>query len=270
MGVHVVPARMRVEQLGEGEPEVAVVGGIHGDEPCGVYAIEQLLANPPAVRKPLKLIIANEEASAIHQRYVDEDLNRAFPGSLEGATHESRLAAALGAELRNCYTLALHSTQSYPNPFAIISGRSEYTDRVILALPIDAVVDTGPNVRGRLFATTGVIEVECGLQGTEQAKENALLLTRAFLAAMDVIDEARAVREESVPVFTLGDPIPKPDGDTYEVFAKNFERIAAGERFAAVDGEPLIAEESFYPVLLSPYGYETIFGYRSQKTGAIP
>ena len=261
---------MRVEQLGEGDPSVAVVGGIHGDEPCGVYAIEQLLANPPAVNAPVKLIIANEEASAAKQRYVDEDLNRAFPGSLEGATHESRLAAALSDELQDCYTLALHSTQSYPNPFAIIAGQTDYTDRVLRALPIDAVVDTGPNVQGRLFATSGVIEVECGLQGTQQARENAIQVTRAFLVAMGVIDDSPAVSEEPVPVFELGEEIPKPPGEHYEVFVKNFEQVAAGERFAAVDGDPLIAEEPFYPILLSPNGYQTIFGYRGQRAGTAP
>lgn len=261
---------MRVEQLGEGSPDLAIVGGIHGDEPCGIYAIERLLADPPAVRRPVKLIVANEEAAERNVRYVDEDLNRAFPGDPDGATHESLLAVTLESELADCCTLALHSTQSYANPFAIIAGRSAFTDRVIPALPIDAVVDTGPQVAGRLFATSGVIEVECGLQGSEQAKANAIALTRAFLAAMDAIDDSPATREEPVPVFELEGEIPKPAGETYEVFVNNFERVAAGVTVAAVDGEPVVAETSFYPVLLSPYGYEDIFGYRAQRTGTIP
>lgn len=32
-----------MRHLGDGEPEIAVVGGIHGDEPCGVNAVETLL-----------------------------------------------------------------------------------------------------------------------------------------------------------------------------------------------------------------------------------
>lgn len=39
---------MRVAQLGEGDPEIAVVGGIHGDEPCGVHAVERLIEERPA------------------------------------------------------------------------------------------------------------------------------------------------------------------------------------------------------------------------------
>jgi len=33
---------MDVHDLGEGEPEVAVVGAIHGDEPCGARAVRRL------------------------------------------------------------------------------------------------------------------------------------------------------------------------------------------------------------------------------------
>ena len=54
---------MRVETLGEGDPEVAVVGGIHGDEPCGSAAVEAVLEANIEVARPVKLIIANEERS---------------------------------------------------------------------------------------------------------------------------------------------------------------------------------------------------------------
>jgi len=75
---------MRVETLGEGEPEVAVVGGIHGDEPCGPRAIEAFLRDPPPVERPVEFIVANEEALARNLRYVEEDLNRAIPVGVAG------------------------------------------------------------------------------------------------------------------------------------------------------------------------------------------
>ena len=64
-------------------------------------------------------------------------------------------------------------------------------------------------------------------------------------------------------------PIPKPAGTEYEVFVENFELVEAGTAFAAVDNEPLYAEEDFYPVLLSPYGYEDIFGYVAEDVGRV-
>lgn len=42
---------MHVEQLGNGNPELAILGGVHGDEPCGEHAIEALLDAEPAVSR---------------------------------------------------------------------------------------------------------------------------------------------------------------------------------------------------------------------------
>ncbi|ELZ54483.1 succinylglutamate desuccinylase/aspartoacylase, partial [Halorubrum hochstenium ATCC 700873] len=48
-----------------------------------------------------------------------------------------------------------------------------------------------------------------------------------------------------------------------------FERVESGERFAAADGEPLLADEPFYPVLLSPNGYRDQFGYVADRVGTL-
>ena len=111
---------MRVERLGEGEPELAVVGGIHGDEPCGSRGVEHFLKERPDLERPVAFIIANEEATAASRRYIDADLNRSFPGDPDGDAHESRLAHAVGETVGDCVTLALHSTQSYDRMFALV------------------------------------------------------------------------------------------------------------------------------------------------------
>ena len=113
---------MRVEQLGEGEPEIAIVGGIHGDEPCGVRAIERILDDRPAITRPVKLVVANEEALERDVRYIDADLNRTFDAEAPPDAHERQLADELSAEIRGTTTLSIHSTQSYREPFAIASG----------------------------------------------------------------------------------------------------------------------------------------------------
>src|SRR6056297_3088905 len=111
---------MRVERLGEGEPTIAVVGSIHGDEPCGRDGIEAVLSDPPAMSQPVKFIVVNEEALAAGERYLELDLNRVFPGDSDSDVYEERLAAALTEELRDCTVLSLHSTQSYDGMFALV------------------------------------------------------------------------------------------------------------------------------------------------------
>lgn len=261
---------MRVEQLGDGTPEVAIVGGIHGDEPCGLRAVEALVAESPPVERPVKLVVANEEALALGRRYVDEDLNRAFPGAPDGDTHESRLAHDLLGEIRECTVVSLHSTQSYAAPFALVDEVDALTRTICPRLSIEAVVEAARFSTGRLIDYPGVLELECGLQGSERAAENAVSLAREFLVATGVLpgDEGQMVTRE-VPVYRLSRQVQKPLGSEYSVFVSNFERVDAGEVYAATDEDELVAEEPFYPVLMSPFGYERVFGYAAQLCGRL-
>ena len=260
---------MRIETLGEGDPEVAVVGGIHGDEPCGVHAVERLIDEGPAVDRPVALVVANEEAVERGTRYVETDLNRAFPGDPDGETHEERLAHAIGAAIGDCTTLALHSTQSYEELFALVDEVDDLTRSVCPRLSVDAVVETGAK-DGRIFAAVpDTIEVECGYQGSERAAANAVQVTREFLGATGVLPDAEHHRDVELPLFRLGDPIPKRAATEYEVYAQNFQEVLAGEAFAAVDGEAIVAEEAFHPVLMSAYGYEDVFGYTAERVGTL-
>ncbi len=253
---------MRVETLGDGEPEVTIVGGIHGDEPCGSIAVEALLDADLDVERPIKLIIANEKARAQGVRYVDEDLNRAFPGSPDAETHEGRLAHKLLGEVRGYEILSLHSTQSYAAPFALVDELDGYGRSVCPYLSVEAVVETAGYSGGRLISYPNVIELECGLQRSQAAADNAIKISREFLVAVGALSgETETPRYHPLSVFRLDQQIPKPDAGRYEVFVENFERVAEGSRFAAANGEGLVADQPFYPILLSPYGYRNVFGY---------
>lgn len=262
---------MRVERLGTGTPEVAIIGGIHGDEPCGVRAVEQIAADAPDVERPVALVVANERALDAGERYVEEDLNRAFPGDPDGDTHESRLAARITEKFGDCTTLSMHSTQSYQGVFAIVDGLDEFARETCPRLSVDAVVDAGEHTDGRLFrGVPQTIEVECGYQGSDQAATNATRIAREFLGAVGALPDAARPVSEGLPVFRLRDPVPKTDGERYEVYASNFEPVSAGTPFAAADGMDLVAEDDFYPVLMSSDGYEHLFGYAADRIDTLP
>jgi len=261
---------MRVVQLGTGDPSIAVVGSIHGDEPCGRDGIEAVLADPPDVSQPVKFIIVNEAALAEGKRYLEIDLNRVFPGDPDSDVHEMRLAAELTEELQGCTVLSLHSTQSYDEMFALVDEVTDLARDVCPKLSVDAVVRTTGNNEGRLFSVVpSAIEIECGYQGSPEAAENAEQVIREFLAALGVTDEPAPVRTESLPVFQLGGPIPKDAAEEYEVFVRNFEQVAAGDPIAAADGKRVHADEPFHPVLLSAEGYEDVYGYMGSHVGTL-
>ncbi|MFB6164814.1 MAG: succinylglutamate desuccinylase/aspartoacylase family protein [Haloarculaceae archaeon] len=261
---------MRVETVGDGPAEIAVVGGIHGDEPCGIHAVETLLAERPALDRAVTFVVANEEAAEREVRYVDEDLNRAFPGDPDADTHEGRLAARLAAVVSGCQILSLHSTQSYGGMFALTDYVDEYERAICPHLSVDAVVETAAFSEGRLFsATDDLLEVECGFQGSERAADNALQVTRQFLAATGALADGPTVEQPALPVYRLVEPVPKTAADAYEVYATNFAEVAPGETYAAAGEREFVAEEPFYPVLMSPYGYEEVFGYTADRVGTL-
>ncbi|SFS80043.1 succinylglutamate desuccinylase/aspartoacylase domain-containing protein [Halostagnicola kamekurae] len=258
---------MRVAQIGSGTPEIAILAGVHGDEPCGVRAVERLLEQRPSVERPVKLVVANERALEKQVRYVDEDLNRAFPGDPNAETHEGQLAAKLTDELEGCLTFSMHSTQSHSEPFAIVKAVTDTARKLCPQLPVAAMVETGNFSEGRLFTEIDTIEVECGLQGSETAAENAYSLTRAFLTATGALPGDTVSRE--LPIYRLVDCIWKDQADTYEVFVDNFTRVEKGDSFAAADGDEQVADEPFYPVLMSANGYRDVFGYTAEKLDVL-
>jgi predicted deacylase len=218
----------------------------------------------------VKFVVANERALERGVRYLDEDLNRAFPGDADATGHERRLARRLLAEIDGCTTLSLHSTQSYANPFALVDTVDLETAAICARLPVDAVVETAAYADGRLISYPGTIEVECGLQGSELAAANARSLVEAFLVSTGVLDPAtEGAADVDIPVFRLTDRVPKSPADDYEVFVDNFERVPAGVPFAAADGDDHVAEEPFHPILMSAEGYRDVFGYAGERAGRI-
>lgn len=258
---------MQVHTVGDGTPDVAVVGAVHGDEPCGARAIERFLDSDPEVDRAAKLIVANELALERGVRYVETDLNRALPGDPESDLYEERLAHELLTEVRGCTTLGIHSTVSYDGAFANVAYLNERKREVAAHLPVDGVVDFTVVADGRSVELPSFVDVEAGRQGSAAAVDNAYDCLLAFLRATGVLPGDPPAPDP--PFYEVTEPIYKEPGRSYRFLADNFERVDRGERFATVDGDPLVAEEAFWPVLMSDDGHDTLFGYRSVHRGPL-
>lgn len=255
---------MRVHTLGSGDPEFAVVACLHGDELCGKNAVERFLAAEIPVAKPLKLVIANEEAIAEGERFLDEDLNRAFPGHENSDSHEDRLAAAVLEEIEKLQVLDLHATVSFPEPFAVYHRLTPRTRRLLRATGLSRAVNIS-HVGGGLINYVDGVAVECGLKGSDEASEHAYEVLVNFLASHGIIDHEHELSDPDV--FCVTEVVP---GAGYEFLGENFEQIEAGEVYATKDGEPeKVADESFYPVLMSTGGYDHLIGFAAQHLGTL-
>lgn len=255
---------MRTHTLGEGEPALAVVVGQHGDEPCGERAMERLLAaDDLQLTGAVLFVVANERAAEAGVRFVDVDLNRAYPGDPDADAHEVRLASELLDVVGDLPVLDLHSTVSTAEPFALHQRLTPATRRLLVRSGLDRAVDIRLE-HGGLTAQVDGIAVECGLKGTEAAVDNAERVIRNVLATAGVLDDDGVAADPTV--FEVVDRV---DGSGYEFLGENFVAVPAGTPFARRGDDELVADDPFYPVLMSTDGYEDSVGFRARRLGPL-
>ncbi|WP_372910767.1 succinylglutamate desuccinylase/aspartoacylase family protein [Salinigranum sp.] len=269
---------MRVETLGSGTPKTAIVGGVHGDEPCGQVAIDRVLDRDPDVDRPVRFVVANEEALSLGCRYVEADLNRVLPGDPDSDVHEERLAAELLAAVEGCTPLGIHSTRSYAEPFGVLADPTPAKCRLFRRMNVSAVLDTTGLSSGRCV-DHGFLDVEAGLQGTDQAVDNAVACIESFLTAAGALDSAVTPSETETgtgtgvetetTLYEVTEIMEKEPGHEYRFVAENFEWVEPGAVYAERDGEPMVADEAFVPALSSSDGHATILGYRTRPAGVL-
>jgi succinylglutamate desuccinylase len=128
-----VVARVRGKADG---PMLIVLGGIHGNEPAGLHAIEPLLEAPglALARGDLVVLSGNRGALAEGARYLERDLNRgwsdealaALPASGGSPEDEEQrglwgaITDALADARGQVYFLDLHTTSADGHPFIIV------------------------------------------------------------------------------------------------------------------------------------------------------
>jgi hypothetical protein len=268
-----------IDRGSAGSARVAIVGGIHGDEPAGVRIVERLAEELPPLDPNddrvesdglVRLILANEPAIAAETRYTDADLNRAFPGDADSDEYERALAPRLAAELEEFdAVLALHTSHSAPPPFAIFSDLTESVRRTVTGLPLEHVVDASGLRSTTLDSTVPhTVSIEVGRQGSEAAVEFGHEACRAFLRVHGAIADEPPTFSETV-VVKGDEEVPKGGGEPRVHFA-NFEAIPEGAVFAEDDVYTHRVEEpGLVPILASEEGYDDIFGMYGRVTGAL-
>ena len=143
------------------------IGGMHGNEPAGVFALQNVLHNlhdrSPSFRGRLLALTGNRAALARGCRYIDEDFNRLWgPERLQGMRkqraeptseeqEQRELLAAIETALAQrqgpAVFLDLHTTSAEGQPFVVI-GDSLPNRRFAFGLQAPVILGLGRTARG--------------------------------------------------------------------------------------------------------------------------
>ncbi|MEM6730157.1 MAG: succinylglutamate desuccinylase/aspartoacylase family protein, partial [Myxococcota bacterium] len=224
---------VRISSEEEG-PTLAVIGALHGNEPCGLRAIERLEAELTSgelelVSGSVVLVHGNPEATRQYRRFSDggADLNRIFDfGFLDHLpearwSYEHHRALAL-RPLVDEWTavLDLHSASFPTAPFAIWPYGSP---------PLPMLRRMGLEVVTRSWDGLGLpgsqalisvlsqqrrpaLAIECGQHEEPEAVDRAYAFARRFLASSGAISEPVPFLTET-KVLEMLTAVTKPDDE---------------------------------------------------------
>lgn len=201
-------------------PLVIGIGGMHGNEPAGVLALQQVLhalrSSSAPFRGTLVGVTGNRAALAQGTRYIDEDFNRAWSqervlgvrqrSASTDRTSEDReqreLLACLDARLARrrgpVVCLDLHTTSAAGTPFAVI-GDTLLNRRFAFRLRAPVVLGLEERLESTILNYMGEEgHAAVGFEGGQHQAPSAVALHVA--AIRTVLATAGCIRPEDLPL----------------------------------------------------------------------
>lgn len=166
---------------------------------------------------------------------------------------------AVVGELDGLPGVAVFDTHAPSEPVAFFDRSHPETFDLVASLPVGHAVDVhdvdpvavfGPGPHGGLVEA-GLVRVEVG------DADPAAFLRAAF--------ESVGAEPSPTGFYVLSDSVRGVGAPT--VAAPNFERVDVGTVFAEVDGDRLVANWPFVPVLFGECGVDGVVGYRAARVG---
>lgn len=258
---------------GNGKKKVLVIGCVHGDELIGEKVISEL-RKLIISHGTLVTVLANTHAMKAKKRFIDQDLNRSFPGEIQG-NHEERLAHSLAPLLKEAdIVLDIHSTTTDTTSAVILTKVNQPIRQLLSIFNPKRVVVMEKKV-GKT-ALTGYckagISFEYGKDKSKEAYKETLTDVKKILEGLGMIEG----KKNGVPktahkteYFEVLGVLARPSGFKLEKTIKNFLLVRKGEIIARNGGHTQKAPRNFYPLLFGPISYKEIWGFMAKKVKSI-
>lgn len=252
--------------------KIAIIGGTHGNEPCGVEVVRFLeRSKPNHCVHDYKTFHGNPEAYRLKKRYVDTDLNRSF--GLKGIRkgYEESRVQTLESQIRGQFDLAidLHTTTTNMGMTLILNNTHLLSRQVVgwvqAAMPevkiIEEVCLDGESTHLNRLAPAGVT-IEVGPVANNVLSAQVIFQIQSIVTEILSCPDFSRVDLSQVEYFKEIKPIPYPkSGKWYvhpDIEGRDFEKLQPGDSlFINAEGEVLCFEgsEAVYPFFINEAAY---------------
>jgi predicted deacylase len=227
--------------------KILIIAATHGDEKIGTQVIARLKKRKLDVY--FDFLVANQKAFKKNVRFVDFDLNRAYPGDKYSKLYEKRRASEiLLIAQRYQYVIDIHEAKKGINNFHIIPQKKIINKRLLELTDLNTVL-LWPDPKGPLGQVLdNIIELEFGMKGKSREK----IVSVAVKIAEKIIKRVYQIDIEYSPSKKV----------LYYVYGKLMVKDAP-KRIKLKDFKKAkVGKEIFYPLLVGQYPKEGILCYK--------
>lgn len=218
-----------------------ILAGVHGNEPCGVKAIEKLLPKLKIKRGKVIFLLGNPDALDENVRFIEQNLNRMFAESnrdytsKEKGSYEYKRAKFIKMFLKDASALLdIHSTRNECIPFVFAEKNAfnivKYFPKEVKRI-VSNINELEPGGTDGYMLESGKIGicVECGQHQSKKAEKVALKSIIAFLECRGHIDGHRKKTSKKECITMRSIYITKTNSFKLSKKFTDFEEIRKGQ-----------------------------------------
>ena len=237
----------------------------HGDEKIGLKVAKEI-KKLNIDKNTLVVQIANKKAFRLNKRFIDQDLNRSFPGKKFG-NYEERLAYKLSSAIKSAdVVIDIHSTKSGLKDAIIVTKLDKNTLKYIKAIRPKYVLIMNATKNKALISQAKIgIAFEYGEDDNPDTAKKIIMDIKRLLYFLGFIKFKTYKRKRITKYFNVVSEVKKPKGYRLLKKVKNYKLIHKGEPFATSGKDYIVAEDDFYPIIFGDKNYKDIFGFKGKK-----
>ncbi|PIS15961.1 hypothetical protein COT62_00885 [Candidatus Roizmanbacteria bacterium CG09_land_8_20_14_0_10_41_9] len=229
---------------------------VHGDEQAPLKVIKEHF------KDRLKYLVAHPEAFKKNVRYLTTDLNRSFPGRVDGSKEE-RIVVKLMKKLNNYErVIDLHTATCDTLPFAILTKVTKDHLKLVSLLGLRRVVCMEKNIASGKALIDHIpiaISVECGNERSPATPSNIKKMIDDYL-------NNKSISLKRIEYYTVFEFLTKKtEKERLVKKIQPFKLVKKGEIVSRNNNELHTAKFNFYPILPREKNYKDILCLMAKK-----